>query len=196
MIIIGFCGKAKSGKDTCGDYLKEKYGFVGTSFAAPLKEVVKTYFFLTDDDVYTQEGKERIIEGFKDPENQEPLTVRRALQVVGTDWFRSVDENYWVEAFQKHSEERRANKLCVTDLRFKNEFYKIKEMGGYVIKVLRTDQENSSSLQGPAASHVSETEWQEIKEEEFDAVLSADKGDVDGLLSKLDEFIETVVKSP
>lgn len=38
MLLIGLSGKARHGKDTCGSYLVERYGFRGYSFAAALKD--------------------------------------------------------------------------------------------------------------------------------------------------------------
>lgn len=58
--ILGLHGPAKAGKDTIADYLVSKYGWgEKISFAYNLKEMCKAVFNLTEDDVNTQEGKQR-----------------------------------------------------------------------------------------------------------------------------------------
>lgn len=59
-LVVGFCGPAQSGKDTCGDYLISRHGFhKKLSFAGNLKEMVKEVFSLTDYDVNDREGKQK-----------------------------------------------------------------------------------------------------------------------------------------
>ena len=47
--IVGFLGNKGSGKDTCGSYLVEKYGYVRYAFGDPVKEVCKNLFNLSED---------------------------------------------------------------------------------------------------------------------------------------------------
>lgn len=55
--IIAVCGLAGSGKDTACDHLVAKHGFRKTSFAAPLKQMVKTAFGFTDEQLYGPSSK-------------------------------------------------------------------------------------------------------------------------------------------
>ena len=50
--IIGFLGKKRCGKDTSGDYLIEKYGFVKYAFADPVKQICKILFDFSEDQLY------------------------------------------------------------------------------------------------------------------------------------------------
>lgn len=60
-LILGLHGTAKAGKDTTADYLISEHGWDGKlSFAKNLKDMCQAVFFLTEDDVNTQEGKERV----------------------------------------------------------------------------------------------------------------------------------------
>ena len=60
-IILGLHGAAKAGKDTTADYLISEYGWdEKLSFAKNLKDMCQAIFFLSDADVHTQEGKERV----------------------------------------------------------------------------------------------------------------------------------------
>lgn len=56
-MIISIGGFAGSGKDTACNYLVEKYGFKKTSYAAPLKQMVKIAFGFTDEQLYGPSSK-------------------------------------------------------------------------------------------------------------------------------------------
>jgi hypothetical protein len=59
--ILGLSGSAMAGKDTVADYLIEKHGWTGKlSFADNLKKMCLNIFNFTEDEVYTQEGKQKI----------------------------------------------------------------------------------------------------------------------------------------
>lgn len=58
--VLGINGRALAGKDTVADHLISEYGWTAKlSFAGNLKEMCKAIFFLTDHDVYDQEGKKK-----------------------------------------------------------------------------------------------------------------------------------------
>jgi hypothetical protein len=69
------------------------------------------------------------------------LTVRQALQKVGTDWFRSLEPDAWVNAWKQnvalYASTGRDIHVLVGDVRFPNEVKAIQDMGGYVIRLLR-----------------------------------------------------------
>lgn len=76
------------------------------------------------------------------------MTYRELLQRVGTEGMRNnVDSDVWVRAlfaeFKPCSEVitsyDRASKWIISDVRFPNEADAIKERGGYMIKVVRTE---------------------------------------------------------
>jgi len=57
--VLGLNGPAGAGKDTVADYLVSKHGWTEKlSFAGNLKEMCKAIFYLSDYDVYDQEGKQ------------------------------------------------------------------------------------------------------------------------------------------
>ena len=86
-LVIGFAGKARSGKDTAGKYLVDEYQFLRYSFAQPLKDATKIMFHLTDKQI---ENKEKPAE----PWGRSP---RELYQKVGTDIARNIDVNVWVK---------------------------------------------------------------------------------------------------
>ena len=48
-MIIGFLGEKRSGKDTCGNYIIENYGFERYAFADPIKRACQHLFGFTDE---------------------------------------------------------------------------------------------------------------------------------------------------
>ena len=142
--LIGMCGRKRSGKDTAGDYLIEKYNYVQYSFAGPLKRACKEIFMFSDQQT---EGNDK--EMFDDRWN---ITARKVFQIFGTEMFRQklgdffpemehIKENFWIYRFQLwYAEQKQKNpnvKVVVTDVRFPNEAKIVQKLGGRVIKVNR-----------------------------------------------------------
>jgi len=128
--IIGFAGKANSGKDTAGKYLIDKYDYLHYYFAKPLKDGAKTMFNLSDEQV---KNKEKCIE----PWGRSP---RQIYQLLGTDVARSIDINVWVKNAQMFLNDNPGKPIVITDVRFSNESYWIRNLGGLVVYISR-DQE-------------------------------------------------------
>lgn len=178
-MIIGLVGKAKSGKDTTADYLVKEHNFVKVAFADDLKDLCMDMFNLAPHQVSTQEGKATI-----DPRYNK--TPREILQIVGTDWFRSIYPTIWVDRLiNKLKVGRKNHNFVVTDARFPNEIKALNDIGAHVVKLVRTNYENT----GTFAAHASETALESIPEEQFAMVIRANSGE----LNKLYEGISKVV---
>ncbi len=122
-LVIGFAGKARSGKDTAGKYLVDQYQFLRYSFAQPLKDATKIMFHLTDKQI---ENKEKPAE----PWGRSP---RELYQKVGTDIARNIDVNVWVKGADIFKKDNPGRSIVITDVRFSNEAFWIREQGGVVI---------------------------------------------------------------
>jgi hypothetical protein len=177
-MIIGLVGKAKSGKDTVADYAVKNYGFEKAAFADDLKALCKNMFDLTDAQIHTQEGKETV-------DVRYGITPREILQKVGTDWFRSVYPNIWVNRLITKLQQRTADDFVVTDIRFPNEVDAIKSIGGIIVRIVRTEGGDI----GTFAAHASETALDNIPFTKIDHIITAGSGELD----KLYEGIKQVV---
>jgi hypothetical protein len=122
-LIIGFAGKAKSGKDTAGKYLVDEYQFAHYYFAKPLKEGAKAMFNLTDEQI---KNKEKAVE----PWGRSP---RQLYQLLGTDIARTIDVNVWVKNAQMFVKSVPGRSVVITDVRFSNEAHWIRSQGGIVV---------------------------------------------------------------
>jgi len=141
--LVGICGYAGSGKSTLAEQLAIRYGYVRTSFATPLKEMLYTLCPRTDmdrKDVPTSYlcGK----------------TPREALQFLGTEWGRyMIGEDLWVDQWQHRIGHQRSDgawewgyhKVVVDDVRFPNELNRIHSLGGSIVLVEGTNRKSDHS---------------------------------------------------
>lgn len=130
--IIGITGNANSGKDTTADYiLSLNQSFKKIAFADPLKNMVIQYLFLTKDDVFTTQGKNRFNEYWG-------MTNRQILQKVGTDAMRKgFCYDIWVKITQKILLNNKNQNFIISDVRFLNEAEMIKRNGGIIVRIKR-----------------------------------------------------------
>jgi hypothetical protein len=207
-LIVAVCGLAGSGKDMACDYLVRTHGFKKTSFAAPLKQMVKIAFGFTDEQLYgPSEKREEQDERYPfsgvcpacgqkceamiptetvawhcHPCNRDyPMFInaRVALQTLGTEWGRRLSSNIWANAGVNHMLENEGSRWCLSDLRFKNEFQAVKNAGGFVVRLMRGHVQHN---------HASETELLSIPLSDFDMVIH-NHGELSKLFIGLDATV-------
>lgn len=170
MRIILISGKARAGKDTCANFIKQKLEQKGnkvliTHFADLLKFICQNYFGWN---------------GKKDDEG------RQILQFIGTNVVRNKHPNYWVDFLIKFLTIFKGHwdYVIVADCRFKNE---LERWGGWDTINLRVNRLNfTSPLTPEQKSHISETA---LDDYEFDYVINSESG-LDKLEKAVDKFIE------
>ena len=176
-LIIGVYGKKQSGKTTLFHHLKRLGGSINVDgpinvwsapFAEPLKRIIIELLIPSDWDIRsaTQLDDDEI----KNMMLPCGVTVRKALQVVGTDWFRFLDPDIWVNRWVRDhvtGPSMRPIIRVVPDVRFPNEARVITDLGGLLVKLtrdpIRTDD--------PTRNHASETALDQWPDAKFDIVL-------------------------
>jgi hypothetical protein len=161
-ILIGLAGKARSGKDTAAEYLRDTHGLATYALAGPLKQMLTSVFgehFHTGD-------REAIC-----PETG--VSYRVMMQLLGTEWGRRVNPDIWVNLMLKQwADVQRVwpvqydtgmqvvlkpggpavvlNGMVVSDVRFDNEAEAILDAGGIVVNIVR-HQGGPIGLEGHAS---------------------------------------------
>lgn len=155
-----------AGKSTVSMFLTVSLGYYRLPFAQPLKELCCTFLEslgMSESEaahhVYDW-GKEEVVPGLG-------VTGRHLLQTLGTNWGRHhVAPDIWLRVWhQSYAVTRNTHpRIVVDDVRFPNEAAAIKELGGQVWCVHRTDAIAPPRHESEGALH----EWP------FDAQLHND----------------------
>jgi hypothetical protein len=66
-----------------------------------------------------------------------PMTVREVLQYVGTDMFRKMNPNIWINALIKRIDYEKPEIALICDVRFDNEFEILEEKGAIILGLCR-----------------------------------------------------------
>lgn len=178
-MIIGICGKNRSGKDTVANYLKDKYKFEHLYFAEPLKKAAILLFKLSPEQI-TGDLKETIDARY----NKSP---RQLLRWLGIHVFRNqFKDSFWLDYLKFSYEEIRTKNpnvlVVVSDVRFQDEIDMIKKLGGKIVKINRENRIlNSNDI---------ESDNRFIELTGFDFYINNDS-----TLEDLYHNIETMVKS-
>ena len=158
--LLGLAAKARSGKDTVGEYLRDEYNYKLYAFADPIKQAASKMFGISLDQFY--EGDRELVNEFWG------FSPREILQKLGTEAGRNVfrkdiwlkrglqewetykkDIESFVMTFPETMHHHVPSGLVFTDVRFENEATMIREQGGQVVHIIRNDAEEVSD-------HVSE----------------------------------------
>ncbi len=154
--LICLCGYKGSGKDTAADFIKKFYDYEHKKIAAPIKEIVKYLFLLSDKDV--EEDKEKL--------NIEwDVTPRLLMQKIGTELFQHklsefmphIGNKFWIIRFIK--ELNKNKRTVISDLRFYHEYKMLKDYMKEDMIVIKI--ENYRIRQND--NHISELEFNKIQ---------------------------------
>lgn len=142
MIIIGISGHAESGKTTLVKNLQKKLikyaPCIEVNFADPLRKLLLEYFIPEEFNLSIQDLQDQHIKNITLPQG---YTIRKMLQILGTDLFRKIDPEIWVRLYiskiRKIEREHPNSYILTADIRFINELIAIHKLGGIVIRLMR-----------------------------------------------------------
>lgn len=133
--IIAFSGKARSGKTTAAETIREfspEGECLIVSFASPLKSMAMSHFGLTREQLIN--GKDEVIR----LSDGRSLTVRQLLIELGRA-YRSIDKNFWVsKAWQMANKHLLSGgTVLIDDMRYRSEAEFLLERGATLVRVER-----------------------------------------------------------
>lgn len=131
--LIGLIGRARSGKDTVAEHLRDTYGMNSYAFADPLKDMLTGVF----GDLFRSGDREKVIEWLgKSP--------RQLMQSLGTQWGRDcVHPELWTLLADQMWKDYLTMGwgggagVVISDVRFRNEAEWILRQGGLLISLSR-----------------------------------------------------------
>jgi hypothetical protein len=157
-VIVGVCGYANSGKDTVGDALVERHGFVKVAWADPMRMMAERINPIVgwdpDSDQWVRYNDAVARVGYQQAKSDWP-EIRRFLQRLGTEAGRGVlGDDVWVNATMARIEaDHPGRDVVITDCRFANEADAVRAAGGVLVQVDRPGFEPT------VVDHASERPW-------------------------------------
>jgi hypothetical protein len=155
--IIGISGKLGSGKDTVGlmiNSIMPQYKLF--SFADNVKKITSIITSTPIELQYSRAGKKTVINSSKN------LTISNYQQLIGEGLRNIIDENIWIDSVLSNPEPYK----IITDVRYKNEAYKIIENNGIIIRI---EKDFIDIEDGRDKNHISECDLDDFK---FEYILN------------------------
>ena len=129
--LIAFTGLATSGKTTAAQHFVNEHDFHRTSFAKPIRDMLVALGLTAEDLSLGKETPHPLLGG---------KTPRWALQSLGTQWGRDlITPDLWVNAARERVKQwlTCGYRPVFDDCRFDNEARMVRELGGYVVEIVR-----------------------------------------------------------
>lgn len=202
-LILSLGSRMHQGKSDCAKTIFQKFNkstggvndIVLTGFAAALRKEVELAIEGIDGDGLTIADKVKelcLLCGVDyDPEApispDYPYSKQRALLQFWGQWRRDQDPFHWIKALEQSIIERKPQIVLIDDMRYPNELFWTRHLGGSAIRVTR------EGYQAPAGTsqHISETA---LDGYEFDYTITSQEGQVDQLRSDAVELFDAIVK--
>ncbi len=133
---VALIGQARSGKDTVGSRLVERYGYTRLAFADPLKEMAIDInpYVPTVPGVCVRLASLIADVGWEYAKEHYP-EVRRILQHTGQT-VRDRDPDYWVRVLVRRMLDT-PGPIVVTDVRYPNELETLRNYGFRTVRIIR-----------------------------------------------------------
>lgn len=122
-------------EDHLGNYIRI-YGLDDT-----LKDLCIDVLGLTYEQAYgtdkDKNSKTSIKWSSVDKKKKDYMTAREVLQYVGTDFFRNLDPNVWINSLLRKIKKDKPEVALICDVRFKNEIIELQKEGAYILGLTR-----------------------------------------------------------
>lgn len=158
--IIAFSGRKQSGKSTGAEYVQSlltEHGISNKvySFADPLKQdICINMLGLSYEQCYGSDDEKNSltdicwenIPGYTG-HNHGLMTAREVMEVIGTNIFRKIKSNVWVNATLNFIKKEKHDVAIIADCRFPNEVDNILNNDGIVIRITKDPFQSSADAE-------------------------------------------------
>ena len=199
-MIVALHGKMGSGKSTIANELvsglRDQYGIksVIKSFAQPIYKLTSTLFNQPIDEI--KKTKEAI---FRPRSFKGLRTYRELLQSIGMELRDYVHEDIWIDAlFGRGNEKILFDWACeykwwiIDDLRFLNEYNRIIQIGGKIIKVNRDIPDMHQEILKSVRNNPSELDLDHVPDESWDLIINNNR-DIKNSTKIMENYITTLL---
>lgn len=149
-MLIGLHGAAGSGKDTLANSFS---GWTIYRMAGPLKAGLSAMLNIPLKDIENPLLKNK-------PDYKFGRSIRYLAQTLGTEWGRTlVADDVWIQMAKENISSLSSynNNVVITDIRFENEAKAVREMGGKIIHIIRSNNPHTAMVvSGGVIAHASE----------------------------------------
>ena len=199
-MIIGLHGKMGSGKSTVANQFVEVLKDHNIqaeikSFALPIYQLTSFIFQESVEEIKNKKNdlvRPRSFSGLR--------SYRELLQNIGMELRDLVDIDIWVDALFGKGNDKilkdwtgRMKWWIIDDLRFINEFNRIKQMNGQVVKISR-DIDIHQALPQDIYENQSELDLDDIPNDDWNLIID-NNSSINSLTDIINRFIETVLKT-
>lgn len=188
--IIAFAGRKQSGKSTACDCIASlisnqmsNISYKIYSFADPLKQdICINILGLSYEQCYGSDDDKNSITDLV--WNNQQLTARDVMQIVGTEIFRSMYPNVWVNALIGKIQREKPDVALISDCRFPNEVSIVKDNGGCVIRLTR----NPFNSMHPSEKALDQSEY---SWDNFNFILYNDSLSIEEKNTKIIDYLDS-----
>lgn len=191
MILIGLGHKARQGKNYVANYMQSAL------------EAISFYAFADELKLYCKEHHDELVPRWqlahqtKQVPGSKPDAIYGCtpiLQWYGTDIARKSDPNTWVNALAKRMAAEAPTVAVITDVRFPNEAQFVKENAGYLVEVIRRNEDGSQFRDpGRDPNHPSETALDDYMG--WDYTIMCKDGDLMALEAKSKIVLSSILRN-
>lgn len=189
MILIGVGSRARQGKDFVAKYMKEAIPEIQLfSFANELKQ-------------YCKENHEELVPQWQLAKQTKQLPIAKddpvygytaILQWFGSEVMRKKSPDHWVHVIADKIEFDKPEIAIITDVRFPNEAAWVKNHDGYLIEVIRQNEDGTRYYDpNRDKNHISETALDEYVGWDFHLLCKS--GHLDSLKSKALGILQIII---
>ena len=169
--LIGIVGRAGAGKTTAAEYLVKRYGFTRLSYAAPIKNIAKHYFGVTQEEI-TNKGHD----------------ARRILQSLG-ELLIGIDPDWLIKCMIGSILDTDGD-IVIDDIRRENEAELLRMNGGTIVRLVC--QGAPEILTDEQKAHTTEKGSDNIQE---DIAITEAYGNLEGLRHHMDNLAAFITPS-